>query len=509
MKNWSTYQEAVFNFMQNGTGSAVIEAVAGSGKSTTILHGVSLLRGDIAMMAFNSKIAKALQLKLSQMSLPNVNANTCHSFGNSAFKQAGMRPVLMNDNKGKVGRILDAMLKPQEQVMAYTIKMLVKFAKAEGFGFIHPIMDKESWWKVIEHHDITLPEGAEDYNMDYAIDMAIKALVASNNDLKTIDFDDMVYLPLLLKMRLFQYDYVLIDEAQDINATKLALAQAMLKPNGRLVAVGDAGQAIYGFTGADAYALQNIKTAFNAVSLPLSICYRCGKNIIAFARQFNPNIEAFDKNPEGKVSSMNYADFIKAIPSYSFSGNDAILCRKNAPLTKLAFSFIRQGIPCRIEGKDIGTGLKNLCKKWRVQTLVKLTERLNAYSMREQEKWEKKDEPMMMEQVSDKVNTLLALIARCQELNQHSVNDVILLIDSMFSDSSDGQPQNILTLCSVHKSKGLEWDRVFLLDRPQFMPSKMARKDWQKVQENNLIYVAITRAVNELVEITDYPSPNA
>jgi superfamily I DNA/RNA helicase len=174
----------------------------------------------------------------------------------------------------------------------------------------------------------------------------------------------------------------------------------------------------------------------------------------------------------------------------------------------MAFSFIRQGIPCRIEGKDIGTGLKNLCKKWRVQTLVKLTERLNAYSMREQEKWEKKDEPMMMEQVSDKVNTLLALIARCQELNQHSVNDVNLLIDSMFSDSADVQ-QNILTLCSVHKSKGLEWDRVFLLDRPQFMPSKMARKDWQKVQENNLIYVAITRAINELVEIVDYPSPNA
>lgn len=508
MKNWSTYQEAVFNFMQNGEGSAVIEAVAGSGKSTTILHGVSLLRGDIAMMAFNSKIAKALQLKISQMGLPNVNANTCHSFGNSAFRQSGMRPVLMNDTKGKVGRILDAMLKPQEQILAYTIKTLVKFAKAEGFGFIHPMMDKECWWKVIQHHDISLPDGAEDFTMDTTIDFAIRALVASNNDLKTIDFDDMVYLPLLLNMKLYQYDAVLIDEAQDINATKLALAKAMLKPNGRLIAVGDEGQAIYGFTGADAFALQNIKTAFNATSLPLSICYRCGKNIIAFAKQWNPAIEAFDGNGDGKVSSITYSDFVKDIPTYQFSGNDAILCRKNAPLTKLAFSFIRQGIPCRIEGKDIGNGLKALCKKWRVQTLEKLTERLNAYSMREQDKWQKKDEPMMMEQVADKVNTLLALIARCQELNQHRVEDVMLLIDSMFSDSADGK-QNVLTLCSVHKSKGLEWDRVFLLDRQQFMPSKMARKDWQKVQERNLIYVAVTRAINELVEITDYPNPNA
>jgi len=49
----------------------------------------------------------------------------------------------------------------------------------------------------------------------------------------------------------------------------------------------------------------------------------------------------------------------------------------------------------------------------------------------------------------------------------------------------------------VHKAKGLEWLRVFILDRDR-MPSRWARRDWQVQQEENLIYVAYTRAKEEL-----------
>jgi len=66
-------------------------------------------------------------------------------------------------------------------------------------------------------------------------------------------------------------------------------------------------------------------------------------------------------------------------------------------------------------------------------------------------------------------------------------------IDNLFSDHG-GQR---LTLCTIHKSKGMEWNRVFILDC-HLMPSRYARKGWQKVQETNLIYVAHTRAKTEL-----------
>jgi len=58
-----------------------------------------------------------------------------------------------------------------------------------------------------------------------------------------------------------------------------------------------------------------------------------------------------------------------------------------------------------------------------------------------------------------------------------------------------------LRLCTVHRSKGREWDRVFLVGRNQYMPSKYAKKEWEFKQEENLMYVAVTRAKKELVEV--------
>ena len=104
------------------------------------------------------------------------------------------------------------------------------------------------------------------------------------------------------------------------------------------------------------------------------------------------------------------------------------------------------------------------------------------------------------------MDTLLVLLARCKEQNKHNVFDLVALIKSMFSDSDDKfANKNLVTLSSVHKSKGLEWNRVFLLGREQFMPSKFAKKQWQKDQERNLIYVAVTRAMTELVEVCEIP----
>jgi DNA helicase-2/ATP-dependent DNA helicase PcrA len=505
MKNWSAYQQAVFNFVSNGNGSAVVEAVAGSGKTTTIVEAISKMNGKIALMAYNTKMAQELQKRVA--GLPNVKAATCHSFGNSAFWQAGIKPVLLNDGKGKIGRILDQILTQNEQSLHFFIKRLVSFAKCEGVGFVQPMMDKQVWQGIIDHHDMTLEgETGANFTFDHAIGLAQKALTISNQDSKTIDFDDMVYLPLMLQMRLVQYDWVLVDEAQDINATRLALAKAMLKPSGRLIAVGDPDQAIFGFTGADADALVKIKREFNASTFPLSVCYRCGTDIIRHAQKWNPNILPFEGNPAGEVKSVKWEEFTKDFATWGFSGDDAILCRKNAPLAKLAFTLIRKGIPCRIEGKNIGDGLKALANRWKVQTLNKLQDRLSSYLEREIAKWTAKDEPLKVEAVEDKVATLRVLIDRCMEQGGSTITALVALIDSMFSDSVAGQRPNILTLSSVHKSKGLEWNRVFILDRQQFMPSKMAKQDWQMKQENNLIYVAVTRAISTLVEITEYPA---
>jgi superfamily I DNA/RNA helicase len=67
-------------------------------------------------------------------------------------------------------------------------------------------------------------------------------------------------------------------------------------------------------------------------------------------------------------------------------------------------------------------------------------------------------------------------------------------ITELFEDKN-----GVLTLCTAHKSKGREWPNVAILE-PELMPGR-ARKEWQADQENNLIYVAITRAQERLIWI--------
>jgi superfamily I DNA/RNA helicase len=65
----------------------------------------------------------------------------------------------------------------------------------------------------------------------------------------------------------------------------------------------------------------------------------------------------------------------------------------------------------------------------------------------------------------------------------------------MFADDVAG----VTTLCTYHRAKGREWFRVFLLEHARRCPSPWAKQDWQKHQESNLAYVAITRARTDLI----------
>lgn len=72
-------------------------------------------------------------------------------------------------------------------------------------------------------------------------------------------------------------------------------------------------------------------------------------------------------------------------------------------------------------------------------------------------------------------------------------------ITSMFMDTTGDEPRPTLTLSTVHKAKGREWERVFVLGANLWMPHPMARQAWDIEQERNLIYVSYTRAKQELV----------
>jgi superfamily I DNA/RNA helicase len=150
-------------------------------------------------------------------------------------------------------------------------------------------------------------------------------------------------------------------------------------------------------------------------------------------------------------------------------------------------------------GRDIGAGLTSLIKKLSPKGINGkhgLTDKLTAWEAKEINKWQKEDRQDMIEAVQDKVACIHAVIART---SVNTVPDLIREIEAMFSD--DPKNTRAVTLCSVHKSKGLESDTVYFLDR-EIIPMKSATQAWQLEQEFNLLYVGITRAKSALYFIS-------
>jgi DNA helicase-2/ATP-dependent DNA helicase PcrA len=499
MKNFSPYQTNIFNWIECGTGNGLVQARAGSGKTFTALHGMQFMKGNVISMTFNKKNAVELAMKITQLGLIHAKGATFHAEGLMNFKRVHN---WFKVNASKVYFITEKFTPKPEQMKARNfIKSLVSLAKQAGFGIdtLPAINDVQAWFDLAMHHDISL-----DADMSYyeAIDIAIEVLKDSNRDIREIDFDDMIYLPLLNNMELIKYDWVIIDEAQDTNAVRKIMAVRMLKPTSRFLAIGDEAQSIYGFTGAENDSMNIIKDTFKCAEFELPICYRCGTNIIKSAQEIVPDIQAREDAPEGLIRSEKYEEFLNNAAGYTLSKADGIVCRNNAPLVALAFGLIRKGIGCRIEGKDIGKNLITLCNKWKVKDLNTFTERLVKFFDKEFAKANK----VKMQLLEDKMETMIILIERCQSLGKHDVQSLKNLIESMFSDSDEPNVPNVVCLSSIHKAKGLEWERCFILGMSQFQPSKYAVQDWMIKQEQNLKYVAITRAMNELVHITDVPT---
>ncbi len=475
----SVQQAAFFEWIDTGTGSCVLEAVAGAGKTTTLIEALARMPGTVFFGAYNKKIAEEIAARAPQRA--GLFISTMHAAGFKAFRRIA-KNVKVDGNKVRdIFRSMAFGSSPPIDEFEGPVTALVSYAKQAAAGVIRPL-DAAFWTETIDHFDVdTLGED------DVIIRLAEETLKRSQAlDMTLIDFDDMIYAPLFHKVRFYGHDWVLIDEAQDTNASRRALALAMLNPGGRLVAVGDRHQAIYGFTGADSDALDLIGKAVGAIQMPLTTTYRCPKAVVRHAQQYVGHIQAHESAPEGTVDILN-----PVLLGVTAKPGDAILCRFNAPLLSHVYAFIAQGIPAKIEGREIGTGLKKLATRWKAKTFPTLLTRLEAHREREVAKYLAKEQATRASGVEDKVNCLVTIIERVQKTEMHPADPIGRLcteIDAIFGEQVGNA---CVLLSSIHKSKGREWNRVFWLVTG---PNKWARMEWEKGQEVNLCYVAATRA---------------
>ncbi len=463
-KTWSTLQQNIFAFVLTMVTHLVIIARAGCGKTTTIIECAARLpKGSrIIFCAFNKAIVKELETRLPR----NVECKTLHSIGLAMIRSA-FGNVRVDEFNTKTKDIAKRHCVNQPEGYLGTVIKIVSFAKNTMAQDKAAVLD-------------LAVEFAEDKQDPAKLtDLACAVLNECARTTNIVDFDDMVFFPWYHDLGSGRYDFVIVDECQDMNAAQLYIAKSLMRADrGRMIIVGDDRQAIYGFRGADPRAIARMTEELDATVMPLNETYRCGKAIVQVANEVVPDFIALETAPDGEV--IMGGDVSKAVP-----GN-FILSRKNAPLMPLCLKFLAAGVPATIAGRDVAKMLMTKVEKSRARTVDQLVAWVDAYRAKELARLSQLDPDRAEKKIQEVNDTCDCLIALTEGVE--TIAEVKGRLETMFSDED---PHTKVVLSSVHKAKGLERETVYLLTET-FMRGR-------SVEEDNLFYVGVTRAKNSLI----------
>jgi superfamily I DNA/RNA helicase len=456
-----------------------ISAVAGSGKTTTLLELLKFIPVDESslFLAFNNSIVDELKKRNTRR---DVFISTIHSCGWRAILMRYGSKVKMTPAKAliKTEKAL-ARYEIDERKRGWFLYAIPQIIDLMRCNLLPPEPESVEW--IGERYDLNIE--------DIEKKMAVEVFEAMNRDRSCFDFMDMVYQPVYdSSIRMRKYDYVFCDEAQDFSICQQEFIRKCINRRGRLITVGDPRQAIYGFAGADENSYEKLADLNGkAIRLPLSISYRCSKNVVREAQQIVPQISYSPTAEDGEVKWGSLKEI---------KDGDWILCRNLKPLVEAYIWLIKNKIKCKIRGKEIGEGILALINKVGGSTVDGLLKNLEREQERLIEKLSKKGikEP----EKHPKMETLLQKIEviECLAEEVETIKGLRTLIQSIFSDEVRG-----ILLSTIHKAKGLENDKIFFIC-PELIPSRFATQEWQIKQEKNLFYVAITRAKRDLTYVS-------
>jgi superfamily I DNA/RNA helicase len=498
---WSAQQEVFYNACTKLDSNIALEARAGAGKTSSAVEACYRIlevnpSKQIAFVAYNKSIAD----ELTQRAPEGVYVSTVHSLGFKCVSKYWNSFGRLTIGDTYVRKYAEAFWGPEPetaedrqiycQIVSMSKTRLASSAEdikevMNTFGFIPTCREDE----MISNIEKSL------------IEMAKHPGTGQGNSAE-ISFDDMVWLPVINHWKPQPtFDVVFVDESQDLSPARAALIKSAIKRNGNIIIVGDPRQAIYSWAGASTDSFDSLVKEFNAQVLPLTATRRCAKAIVKEANVYVPDLEALPSASEGEI--IDDIEF-NNIPDLLEPGN-AVISRTNAPLVKLFFRLVKKhsntGRKVCLLGRDFGTRLSARIKSWKKTfekkgnkfTVVDLLESNDAWVEKEKERIERRGgSPEIIIDQSEAIEAL------CIDLNNPisttaAVDEVLLRCEAFADQPND---INAIVLTSTHKAKGLEWNKVYMLE-DTYMPG------WSKnkTEEENLVYVATTRAKNILVYV--------
>lgn len=471
--NWSEFQKNLFRNVAKETGHLIVEAYAGAAKSSSIVESFKYVPKNkkCLVLAFNKIIQEDMRAKAPHYIQ---DIFTFHSLGFRAIKQR-FGTVELDDYK-----------------VSNLVKNQLDDTDGKNYDLISNICDTVAFCKYsLQDAPNQIDEIISNFGIDLCemdrkqfISLVIKTLGLNKSETSKIDFNDMCYFPFIYNLPLGKFDFVFLDEVQDLNKSQMVMAMKACNPSGgRIIAVGDPNQALYSWRLADTTVLNDIRKHPDTKVLPLPISYRCPKQVIDLAKNWVPDITCPETAPEGEIKDITLNELYKLVKPGCF-----ILSRTNAPMIKICMSLIRNNIRANIRGRDVGKQLGYLLKKSKKKQTAAFLKWLEEW--KDEEIIKLKEKNTNTENVLDSYECLVNLCEECKTLEEVSKK-----IDELFNDTDE---KNIVILSTCHRAKGLERDDVFLLKwtfRVWFDQMHLIEKP---NEEANIAYVGASRARQRL-----------
>lgn len=540
--NFTEEQKRIFQFVEKENGHGIIDAVAGAGKTTTIMECANFIsnKSSILFCAFNNSIANEIEKKFRKRGLNDVTVKTIHALGRNILQANNNtgRPITLENKKYrellKNKDLQESMLPHVETILEINGFEKNSLDDRKDFARINlsnriaerlldinqkfrSTLTKENivdFETMVIHYGIFNEIEAANRNFKKELNeyfechkMLLEAGNALSKNTMVIDYTDMLYLPYKWNQSpTNKYDFLFIDECQDLSLSQLAVATKYGKSTGRILAVGDPRQSIYGFTGADIESFETVKEMTKAKQLPLTTCFRCPKKVIEMAKEIRADIVG-NKTDEGIINSIPFAEVVTLAKP-----GDLIISRLRAPLVIMVFSFIDKNIKVQIheeEVKEIINEIKSIFKQNELNVLISnLPGEFSSIKSDVTNRWrwiieknaeriiDSTERKLYIDNEKKYLETRLEFLHKKYEQWKNDCNTLSEILERVkdFISATD----NPIKLSTIHRAKGLENDRVFILNYDELPFFRLQQKDWEKTQELNLKYVAITRALKEL-----------
>lgn len=479
----SSEQKAVFDAIGNGD-SVAVDAGAGSGKTHTANACCFNYAGPCELIPFARSLMDS-QSKLfaaySHINVVNFHTRGKRTLGNVTVESGDRKLVTIAENLyGSMGR---------------KVAGLAKCLKIEAYGLLSFALSAND---IADKYGYFLTEKEMDSAEDTLENMAINVLELSDKDATTIDFEDMLRMPIILgrKCQVSKDALIVLDEVQDFTPLAYAFVINCVIPKGaQVLMIGDPSrQSLMQFAGASAGLFDIMADAFNCKRLELTVNRRCAKSIVANAPH-KGNMVALDDAPEGTVETLSESEVIAEIMQGGHD-EDALLCEKNAPILSLGIKLITEGVPVRMRTAKLDSLLFRYAFKYIVDRTLKVGDIA----------------PKLWDEISERAGDGKDVaefrdVAKCVEAletyclangilktgwkNRRPVHPIQQALEKITSGTKG------ITLMTGHTSKGLEWNTVFYLPSPM----KAAEKEWQQHQNDCLSHVIHTRAKTRFVTL--------